>query len=150
MIETGMVDFLKADPALTALIGDRLDPFRTPQGKGPTRLTYYRVGTPQRARSQDGPAGPCQVRIQLDTWGEYREAKLAMDRVRQLVDGYRKGRRTAGVDDPELGASGKWGAFTVQSAWLTDDQDEQASERFASDVSTDRVSADLMVWFVEQ
>lgn len=152
MIERALVAFLKADALVGAEIGDRIEPLRTAQRKPFPRLTYQRVGTPERVRSNDGPCYLAKAIIQLDAWGEgptgYDDAKLLMDLVRKARGGDKSqpaDGRYAQLD----GFRGVMAGRRVQSAFLDDDTDASEDPAFGDDSSVFRVTANLTIWFEE-
>jgi hypothetical protein len=97
-IEEALVTLLKADPAVTALIGvgndARIYPESAPQNAGWPRLTYLVVDWPSD-QTLSGPSGYCTPRIQFDCWASarsvtraYATAKALVRAVRERLDGY--------------------------------------------------------------
>ncbi len=89
MVEKAIVALLTEDTDVTALIGDRLEPVLTSQTLSRPNVVYQRITT-SRLRSQDGPEGTGDIRLQLSCYADtYAGAKTLADKVRLALDGYR-------------------------------------------------------------
>lgn len=89
MIESDLRTFLLAQPAVSALIVDRLYPARLPQGATLPAVTYQRIaGTP--VISHDGASDLARARFQFDCWAETYDAMVGLAKaVRVALSGHR-------------------------------------------------------------
>lgn len=125
MIESLVVQRLLADPAVAALVGERVEPLKLPQKPTLPALVYSRVST-KRVLTHDGP-GPERPRIQVDCWASTpREAKDLAAAVRACLDA------------PELPPGDLLGSFLDNEL----DLHEPESGLY-------RVMADYFVWAAE-
>lgn len=84
----GLFSFLTV-PAIAA-IGDRVYPRRLPRDPVLPAITYRRIDTAQRVRSQSGPSGLVTPRIQFDIWATDPDvADQVAEALRLRLDGYR-------------------------------------------------------------
>ncbi len=109
MIEQTLRSYLLAQPAIAALIGERVYPLVLPQGAALPAITYQRISS-VRESSHEGPSGLAHPRFQLNCWsGTYAGARAMADAVRPSVNATRSlGQATFLVDDhddydPETG-----------------------------------------------
>lgn len=88
-MEETIIAFLLADPALAALIGDRLTPGVRTQGASLPALVFNLISD-LPDYTNDGPSGLAQARIQLDAYGEtYAQAKAVQRATAARVSGLR-------------------------------------------------------------
>ena len=120
--EKSLVATLKANTALTALVGTKIFPLIVPQGTALPCISYQRIsGMP--ANTLSGHSGLEEIDLQIDVWAKtYAEAKTIAKAVRAAMP-----------------ASG-----TPFSAHLRMDEDLPGD-----DGSYFRVSMEYVVWFQE-
>lgn len=132
-VEYGLVQHLKADPTLDALLSGRIYPGIAPQGASLPRLTYNRIST-QDDQAMDGPAGLPQTRLQIDVWGDSHDAVRAIvARLLALLNG----------------TGGAWGDAWVACSEREDQRTSYEPPVDASDQGVYRESVDLVVAYNE-
>ncbi len=136
-IREALRNFLAADVAVSALVGDRIWPNKLPQDESDyPQITLLKVSNP-RVRNLSGPDGLSSPRIQIDCWGLTAEsAKDVAEAVRKPLDGYR-------------GPMGGTGGVNVQSITFEDERDAFNAPIDDSDIGTHQVSHDLIIWWDE-
>lgn len=131
-MEEALIDFMLENPALVALVSDRIDWQTRPQGASLPAITLQRVSG-ARDYAMEGPTGLVRSRMQVDCWGStYASALGAARAVRDLLSGV----RTA-IGDIQL-----QGAF-IDSERHDFEKDGNAAEGFH------RVSMDFIIWHSE-
>lgn len=89
MIESDLRTFLLAQPAVSALIVDRLYPARLPQGVTLPAVTYQRIAGNSEI-SHDGPGDLARARIQIDCWADSYATMVSLAKaIRAALSGYR-------------------------------------------------------------
>lgn len=80
--------YLLADPAVTALVGQRMHPESLPQNVTYPALSFAQVSA-VRERDLCGPAGFAHPRVTINSWAEtYAVAHQLATAVRQALDGF--------------------------------------------------------------
>lgn len=83
-----LANALVADPAVAAVVGQRVYPVVAPASASLPFITWRRTGI-QRTQSLSGPMGMGVVLLSLDVYAEtYGEARDIADRCRSVLDGY--------------------------------------------------------------
>jgi hypothetical protein len=94
MIEYDLKDYLLEQPAISALIGDRVYPVRLPQGVTLPAVTYQRVAGGEDLTHSG--AGPARALVQVDCWANGYDAALTLAAaVRAALAGHRGAMGTA-------------------------------------------------------
>ena len=79
---------IAADPAVAALLGERIWPVIAPQSASLPFATWRRTGV-QRSQTLSGPMGMATVLLAVDVFSTtYEEARDIADRVRSVLDGW--------------------------------------------------------------
>lgn len=79
---------IAADPAVAALLGERIWPVIAPQSASLPFATWRRTGV-QRSQTLSGPMGMATVLLAVDVFSAtYEEARDIADRVRSVLDGW--------------------------------------------------------------
>lgn len=79
---------IAADPAVAALLGERIWPVIAPQSASLPFATWRRTGV-QRSQTLSGPMGMATVVLAVDVFSTtYEEARDIADRVRSVLDGW--------------------------------------------------------------
>lgn len=124
-LEADLRSFVLADPAVAALIGERLHPRRLPQKPTLPAVVYQRVAT-RRRHDLAGPDGLPRARMQFTCWAlTPAHAAQVAHAVRTRLDGHRGpvGGTTVGsvqcggewdYDDPESSRCGVALDFLIQ------------------------------------
>lgn len=87
--EIALVNVLKNDAGVAAIVGTRIYPDPAPQDAPRPLISYWRVST-QRIQSHDGAISIARPRIQVNSVGDtYLSAKTLANAVRTALDGYR-------------------------------------------------------------
>ncbi len=87
-MEQQFAAWLVAQPAVSALLGNRLYPLVLPQNGRLPAATYQRVSG-ERNYDLDGSTGPKRVTLQLDSWAEdYAGAKALAAAIESVLEGY--------------------------------------------------------------
>jgi hypothetical protein len=105
-VEEGVVARLKADTAVSAIVGTRIRPLEAPQGDSYPLIVFRKVSdVPDYAMG--GQSGLSEARIQIHCWaqdapgggsaGAYGQAKALAEAVRLRLSGWR-GTVTVGAD----------------------------------------------------
>jgi hypothetical protein len=83
-----LANALVADPAVAAVVGQRVYPVVAPASASLPFITWRRTGI-QRTQSLSGPMGMGVVLLSVDVYAEtYGEARDIADRCRSVLDGY--------------------------------------------------------------
>jgi hypothetical protein len=97
LLEEGLFALLKADAAISALVGARVYPRRLPDGCVVPALTYSNVGGP-RDGTHGGDAGLPRQRFQINCYADdYLTAKKVAKAVSDKLSGYRGACGTSGT-----------------------------------------------------
>ncbi len=87
-VEHAIVDRLKANAAVNALVSTRIAPWEQTQSMPLPHISYLRVST-NREHIMAGSAGFAHAMIQVDCWAAtYSAAKDLAEAVRKTLDGY--------------------------------------------------------------
>lgn len=79
---------IAADPAVAALLGERIWPVVAPHSASLPFATWRRTGV-QRSQTLSGPMGMATVLLAVDVFSTtYEEARDIADRVRSVLDGW--------------------------------------------------------------
>lgn len=79
---------IAADPAVAALLGERIWPVIAPQSASLPFATWRRTGV-SRSQTLSGPMGMATVQLAVDVFSTtYEEARDIADRVRAVLDGW--------------------------------------------------------------
>lgn len=128
LAEEGLAYFMTHDLAITALIGDRLEPLVVPQDKLRPAVAYERITTPAEY-SHDGPSKPDYPTIQLTIEGRnYAEAKSVAKLIKNKLDGFQ----------------GMMGGLPVQACYINNLMDGYSAIQ-----QTPVVRMDVEIWCVE-
>lgn len=85
-IESAIVELLKPSPPVA---GGRIYHLPLPQDATLPAVTFQRISAVRAQNLNDGPAGQCRCRIQIDVWAStYDETKTVMEAIRAILDGY--------------------------------------------------------------
>lgn len=123
MIETDLFTLLTGNPAIKALIGNRIFPLLLPDDCAKPAVSYQLIST-VRDYDLDGPTGMQTVRIQFDCWGSrYAEARAVSAAIAALLDGFAGELATCEVllataDGEQAGYDQNERAPYVQQDWL--------------------------------
>ena len=83
-----LANALVADPAVAAVVGQRVYPVVAPASAALPFVTWRRAGI-QRTQTLSGPMGMGVVLLSVDVYAEkYGEARDIADRCRSVLDGY--------------------------------------------------------------
>jgi hypothetical protein len=83
-----LANALVADPAVAAVVGQRVYPVVAPASASLPFVTWRRTGI-QRTQTLSGPMGMGVVLLSVDVYAEtYGEARDIADRCRSVLDGY--------------------------------------------------------------
>jgi hypothetical protein len=83
-----LANALVADPAVAAVVGQRVYPVVAPASASLPFITWRRTGI-QRTQTLSGPMGMGVVLLSVDVYAEtYGEARDIADRCRSVLDGY--------------------------------------------------------------
>jgi hypothetical protein len=83
-----LANALVADPAVAAVVGQRVYPVVAPASASLPFVTWRRTGI-QRTQTLSGPMGMGLVLLSVDVYAEtYGEARDIADRCRSVLDGY--------------------------------------------------------------
>ncbi len=129
-IEQGLVAELRADGAVSAIVGQRIFPEVVPQGQDGAAIVYRRVGT-TRHQTLDGQRNVIEVIMRIDCWEDsfgacWTLANAVRSALNQLT--------------------GAIGGFTIQRSHL---EAESNLSVFEGDKREYRVSQDYVIWYVE-
>lgn len=87
-IGTWLRALLIADPAVSALVGDRVHALQLPRGGALPALKYQRISG-ERVRGLSGPHGQAHPRMQIDAYADsHAAAEAVADAVEAALDGY--------------------------------------------------------------
>jgi hypothetical protein len=133
-LKDAMVGYLRGQPPVAALAGDRVSPYGAHQGETYPRATYYRQTAGRGSTLDGGPDGLVRALVQVDAWA-LRDAQAVdlANALRDCVHGFR----------------GRWGDVAVQAAFLMDESDLWEDPDFGGDQPVYRVSLDFEVWYQE-
>jgi hypothetical protein len=124
-------EYLLADAAIAALIGDRIYPNAMPQGVRATSIVYNRISD-VGYHVYAGPLGFARPRYQLDAWAQTPDEAAALaGAIKERLDGF------AGV----MGTP----PVTVQGALFAGLRDD-----YDADAELYRTSQDYLILFVER
>lgn len=139
VVEDELRAWLAAQPAIAAIVEDRIYPSVAPQSAGYPRITYARTSS-RRIRSLKGPSSNLSVAlVQVDCWAlTYKQSKQLSAAVRGNSDG--------GALD---GFSGLMGDIQVQYASVDDDADDVEEPVHGDEATVYRVRMDVRLWFQE-
>lgn len=130
VIEQALVSLLAGDPAVSAMVEDRIYPETAPQGESRARLTYQRISG-QRVKSLDGPTGLAGPRFQVDCWAATKAESIDLARaVEKALDGFK-----ATVEGVE-----------IQGIFMDDERDGQLAPAHGDEEGDRRVSLDFFIW----
>jgi hypothetical protein len=139
MIEEAVCAWLKAQAAVVALAGPRVDPDMSPKGTAFPRITYQRVST-TRGKVLRGRQDLVQAIVQVDSWG------LSKSQAAELDDAVR-----AALEDwqeaSKRGTPAAWGNTEISAAFIADEGTSYESPVDSSDVGTYGYRLDLEIWF---
>jgi hypothetical protein len=129
-IETALMNLLKTNTAVAALVGDRIKPWSDLASTPRPMITYHRVTT-NRDITNDGPTGQSIVHLQLDMWADQMtQAWACADAVRVAINGY----------------SGTVGTQQIDCIRITDQQDgNNVAVLPGQSKPTQRVTLDLTI-----
>lgn len=131
-MEEALIGFMLSDAPLKALVGDRIDWQKRPQGDALPSISMQRVSG-VRDYAMQGPTGLVQSRVQVDCWGETYASALAVARAaRDLLSGIRR----------HIGATELQGAF-IDGERHDFEKEGNAAEGFH------RISMDFQIWHSE-
>jgi len=134
MIENGIVDRLKTDTAVKAIVDARIYSLLAPQNAAKPHITYQRVGT-DRDRHLQGPSGLVRGTFQLDCWASTMDAARALaDAVRLRLDNF----------------FGTLNNHEVQRIKLTNEMDNWEFQSSGGENIIGRVTHIYDVWYAEQ
>lgn len=89
MIRSAIINHLKADADVKAVLGSRIYPFEIPQNLDDAPFAVI-IASIERTHSKDGPTGNARATVQISTWSSrVLEAEAAMNAIRRALDGYR-------------------------------------------------------------
>lgn len=89
MIEKRLVALLLGNPAVTAMVGDRIVPVVVREDGNLPALTYRRLPNSQRQYTLAGAGGWVSIDVQITAWArEYDEARALIEEVRKQLDAY--------------------------------------------------------------
>jgi hypothetical protein len=101
--EETLLDLLSNDPALTAILNDRIYPVFMPQSQELPAVVYSRIST-MFEPTQQGDSGSDYARIQLDIIAEtYAQARAIRHRVRFLLRADATPQGSIDLSEPERG-----------------------------------------------
>lgn len=129
-LETGLVNHLKADPALAALVGSRVYHETLPQNPTYPALAYARTSS-QRSMTLSGPIALTQVRLAIDVWARSSSEMLAV---------------SAALKGALDGVTGDLGGQNIQHAYYESEAD---LSEFDGDRADRRVSFEFVIWLNE-
>lgn len=135
-VEHDLVAWLKAEPAVFALVADRVEPLGSDQGTANPRITYQRIDT-DRYNALVGAGVLPHPRIQLDIWADT-EIKC-----RQIGEAIRGTRATPRLDGfaGYLQPTGK----KVQACRCVDERADYTPPQDQSSVGEYRLSMDFVI-----
>jgi len=128
-IRAALLDYLAAQPSVTALVGTRIYWTRRPQGSGLPAIVCNRI-TGGHAHTLDGGAGWAQPTIQIDCIATSNTA------AESLAEALR---------DEMQGFSGTWGSTRVTSVILRNELDLYDADKVAGDIGTHRIALDYEI-----
>lgn len=139
-IEKSLAYYLKNLAALVAIVGDKIDPWKSPRSPHTVapRVTYTLTSN-MRVENIDGPNGMGKPMFRIDCWGTtYEQSKLMAHAIRgtrlaPALDGYR----------------GQFGSHFVQRAKVIDAADDSEEPMFGDDEGDPRVSLSVQLWYNE-
>ena len=141
-IEEGLVTFLLADAAITALVGTRIGPWGA-QGEDTPRISWTLISTEDESMvrlSSDEPS----VRIQIDCWASGMAGARALAK---LVKNSRGGQASSVPRLKEY--QGNMGGAWVQSCRMENELTEATDPFDASETPLCRVIQDYIIGFKE-
>lgn len=110
-LEQALYNRLSTYSALTALVGDRINPVRLPQGTAYPAVSYFRVSRPTR-RTFGGNTAIASPRFQFDCWAKrYTDAKAVADQLIAALNNF-------------SGTMGGTGGVEVQDIELMNEMDD--------------------------
>lgn len=85
----GLVDLLKNNPELSAIVSGRVYPLALPDNSAYPAITFQLVDSP-KVRSQSGSSGLSRPRYQFDCWAKtYAQIEQMNLALNNLLEGYR-------------------------------------------------------------
>lgn len=135
-IETELATWLKAQPAIAALVGARIYPAHLPQDQTLPAITLEREGG-EPIGAMGGSTATSRATIRFDYWaqaeagGQYTLVKSIADAVRAVFDRYR-----GALDD-----------LTVSGAFLRSEEDSPEPPEDATDMALEHVTQSYEVWY---
>ena len=149
MIEAALRSVLLAAAGVSALVDVRISPQPMPQGETLPCVTLKRISDQPLARSQRGPSGLRQARIQVDAWGVTLSAAQAVaDAIEEVLDPQNR-RAPGGSNVPLYVGDG----CSIDFAHLVNQQDfEEPDVQDPDDPSAryHRVSTDYSVRYARE
>ncbi len=131
-LDVAIYSHLAADPALSALVGQRIYPGSAPQGAVRPYVTFFSVSTSPGAHMLGGD-GLAEVRLQLDIWADSAQSRLEVsDRLFMRLHGFR-------------GPMGQE-ALDVRSVTLEGPASTQEQPTDAGETPTFRSRHDARIW----
>ncbi len=131
-MEKALIGFMLTDTALAALVGNRIDWQKRPQGDALPSISLQRVSG-GRDYSMQGATGLVQSRVQIDCWGETYVSTLDVARaVRDLLSGIRR----------------NIGNLQLQGAFIDSERHDFEKEGNAAE-GFHRISMDFQIWHSE-
>jgi hypothetical protein len=129
VMEGALIDLIKADSFIGAVVGARVYPLRLPQGSAMPAIVSTRVSG-QPLYADDGEVGLQSARVQVDVWATtYTQAKDLAQLVRARLSAF------SGVHD----------GVNISYIMLDEERDLSESGANASEYRM-RVAMDFIVW----
>jgi hypothetical protein len=131
----GLRAYLAADPAVTAIVGNRIYPVQLPQGIRLASLVYSRISEIESYHNV-GPSALMQTRFQFDSVSpNVDEATLLADAVKERLGGF------AGA----INYAPPNGVLNVEGIFF-----DMGREDYDGELSFYRMSRDFFVWYKER
>lgn len=131
----GLRAYLLADPAITAIISNRLYPIKMPQGVRAAAVIYNRISEIESYHSR-GPSALMTTRFQFDSVSQsVDEATLLADAVKERLGGFAGAIAYAPPD----------GVLNVEGILF-----DNGREDYDDVIEFYRVSRDYLVWYKER
>lgn len=146
MIEAGIADYLKRDPRVSVICGNRIYPQKIPMGDDLPAITISRQGA-ERVGTMADIATLCKVRMEVNCWASnangnsYQECKQLAEYVR-LATGGQSGKKLDGF-------TGTMRGLTVRGCFVQDERDSYFPPDEADDVGVYLTQLELLVVYVE-
>lgn len=129
IMEGALIDLIKTDPTIAAVVGDRVFPLRRAQGSAYPAIVVTRISG-QPLYADDGEVGLQDARVQIDSVAQsYTAAKDLAQMVRRLLSAF----------------SGVHQGITFSYIMLDEERDLAESGANAAEYPT-RVALDCIVW----